>query len=278
MKLPTYINQISILIIILAFSTCYQPKKGCLDINAKNFDVAADESCCDAVSCCCEYPDLKLNVNFPLFPDTNLVFKMGQPYALDEVHFFSVDSIAFFLSDIYLVNQAGDRFAVTDSLLVLHENDTSFIKNNLTLIQRNQFEYNLGKFPYVDEFVGMECQIGLIDEANFIRQDTLPTTHPLNNQSDHMYIDLEHGFHFFKTVFHRDTLPSSSAISIFHDELIKLSFSFPKPLNFRRGEDVSVNFNIYLLHLFENVDFGTDSDALIREKIKQNLPNLIVVD
>ncbi len=273
------IKRINIVLIIVAFFTsCYQPKEGCLDINAKNFDVAADESCCDEESCCCEYPDLKLNVNFPLFRDTNLVFDMSTPYSLDNKHYFSVDSIAFFLSDIYLINEKGERFSVSDSVLVLHANDTSFIKDDIALIRRNQFEYSIGKFQYIEQFVGMECKLGLLDEANFIHQDTLSTSHPLANKSEKMYQGLEKGFNFFRMVFHRDTLLTSPSLIVINDNMMDLSFSFKNPLNFDRGDDVFVNISIYLLNLFETVDFGIDSDALIGEKIKQNLEKSIVTD
>ena len=279
MKLPTSINQkIIVLIIVLAFSSCYQPKEGCLDINAKNFDVAADDSCCDEESCCCEYPDLKFNVNFPLNRDTNLVFNMGEPYSLDGNHYFSVDSIAIFLSDIYLINEKGERFSTSDSVLVLHANDTSFIKDDIALIRRNQFEYSIGKFQYVEQFVGMECKLGLLDEANYIHQDSLSTSHPLANKSEKMYNGIEQGFNFSRMVFHRDTLPSSPSHIVINTNVIDLSYSFKEPLNFDRGDDVFVKISIYLLNLFENVDFGTDSDALIGEKIKQNLEKSIVTD
>ncbi|HMV23421.1 MAG TPA: hypothetical protein PKA71_03780, partial [Saprospiraceae bacterium] len=40
--------------VVLFFTACYQPKEGCLDINATNFDATADEECC------CQYPVLQL--------------------------------------------------------------------------------------------------------------------------------------------------------------------------------------------------------------------------
>lgn len=99
------------LALVLFLTSCYEPRKGCLDYLASNYDASADEACAD----CCTYPVLKLLLKHK-WENSNFILK-------DTFVNSSGDSVIvlqqkFFMAGIGLKNEKG--------LLLPFLNKTSF--------------------------------------------------------------------------------------------------------------------------------------------------------
>src|SRR5690349_2250009 len=90
--------------LVLCQQACFEPKYGCLDIAATNFNPAADKDCC------CRYPKLLLDVNQVY--DT-LVFRQDSLYPGTGGHLFRIRNVAFYLSDFQLIKD-GVTFETED--------------------------------------------------------------------------------------------------------------------------------------------------------------------
>ncbi len=56
-----------VIALVFFLAGCYEPKEGCLDPQAVNYDVTADEACAD----CCTWPSLRLSVKHAMLRRTS---------------------------------------------------------------------------------------------------------------------------------------------------------------------------------------------------------------
>ena len=81
--------------LLLLLPSCYEDRIGCLDGDATNFDLLADQSCPD----CCEYPDLSVDVDHFYGLET---FSLDSVYVDGAGNSFQVTRLRYYLSDLRL--------------------------------------------------------------------------------------------------------------------------------------------------------------------------------
>lgn len=191
------------LMLATVFTACFEPKEGCLDISATNFDAGADKDCC------CEYPKLVLTVNQVY--DT-LLFRSDELYPDASGHLFRIKSVAFYLSDFQLF-QNGELFRVSDTLTLntFLGSDTSsqlFI-NDFQLVRRTPVEYPVGTFQQDGNFEEVSFRFGLSEDAQKVIPSKAPTGHPLAAQADSLWRGQSNGFVFLQAVVVRDSMSAT---------------------------------------------------------------------
>ena len=253
---------------LLSIIACKEKTDGCLDVEATNFDVSADEPCPDD---CCEYPMLSLEIAHRI--DT-LIFAYGTAYDLGE-QTGRILKIKFYLSDVRLTNDA-------ETLEVLERIDlTPFIgdvinrKDDFALISRDNaaFTYTLGETRQQGTFDTLRFSVGVDEQVNLTDPTTLTEGHPLGIQSDSLWSP-ERAYIFNKIIMVPDTMAPMDTIeyNITGDpNLVEISIPYEKTV--RLGVDVTIPLKIDYQKWFTGIDFVADSPELVMEKIVTNLAN-----
>ena len=195
---------ILVFISVCLFS-CFEPKEGCLDIEAVNYNAAADKDCC------CEYPKVILTVNQSY--DT-LPFISDSLYPDLNGRFFRIKSVAFYLSDFQFI-QNGQIYTVSDTatLFTFQGNDTvpKVFTNDFQLIRRTQIDYSVGSFRQDGVFEDVRFRLGLSPDAQTVIPAKSPANHPLSLQPDSLWRGKTQGFVFLQAVIVRDSMIATPA-------------------------------------------------------------------
>lgn len=268
LKLPLYLGLLS-----LCFSACFEPREGCLDIAATNFDATADHDCC------CTYPKLVLGVDQVY--DT-LLFRNDSLYPDGNGHWFRIKSVAFYLSDFQLI-QGGETFTVSDTLRLKTWNGTDTIgrlfTNDFQLVRRTPIEYPVGTFRQDGNFESLSFRFGLSDEAQQVLPSKAPANHPLSAQPDQLWRGSNAGFVFLEAVVVRDSFASTPP-----DTLRFLESDLGQPRigavgNFVHptGYDFPLVLGVDYKKMFEGVNWSVHDTSAWMTRIILNLPNTFTV-
>ncbi len=281
---------INIILILLFCNACAEKEEGCLDINATNYDVTADEDCCapDLPECCCTYPTLTLTMQHKLGKDSlnnNADFALNriQTVEPDSSHFFIVNDIRFYLSNLQLINSNGEHVGVTDSLAIEVLNDennleSAIVEDNFSLIKRTQADYIIGNYAGTNTYDSIRFNIGIQKPTNHIFLESLPEEHILNGtEDDLLYIDIEQGFIFNKIILKKDTTAETIDTELNINNLTTITLPLINTLEVNRGANVAINLRINYLEWFKGINFAVDSDDSIKDQVFLNTVNVFEV-
>jgi hypothetical protein len=266
-------------LLILFFSSCQPPSKGCLDVKATNFDVTATVSCVDN---CCTYPNLTLQTNYIIdevsklkikFDDTTNVkyrFKLG----LDSIRIIGSQ---FYLSDFQLITLDNKIIKTIDSTLLYRQKDTIRTLSNYALVGRNNgFDFKIGSFNQSGKFSKLQFTIGLNAEANKTDPSKMPSSHPLGTQRDSMYLKKDITYIFNKLTIEKWRNQSKK-------DTLRFFITSPqnvvitKDMFFKEGFDVTIPLTINYAKLIEGVNFSANENT-IKEKIVTNYDKVFSIN
>ncbi len=244
---------------ICLFSACYEPQEGCLDPEATNLDLMADNACC----CCCTYPNLLLSMQHT-FQDT-FIFRYNDTFNVNgtEVIFYQMQ---FYVSEIKLISGSAE-FQVRNDIEVYTSSGSTFsVTDDFLLASRNTNTYAVGGFREPGSYEGLAFLVGVNDVLDDIILDSLPSDHPLGVQDDSMYVN-DNYLSIRMAYKPLNVGLDSTVLEIFETAAINLSTS--TPLTVTSGFDKTINLQIAYDKWFDGVDFSSgDLDA-----IKQNIVN-----
>lgn len=256
-------------LVLLAFSACYDPREGCLDIEATNFDAAADNNCC------CTYPALRLTL-LPRF-DT-LVWKPDTAYEYAPGRWFRLHQAVFYLSDFQLV-QGGTHFSVSDTLglsVFGAAGDTlrEVFTNDFELIRRTTENYTVGTFRPAGAFESVRFRVGLPDAAQRVIPALTPEGHPLRPQNEGLWLGADTGFVALKLVFSRDTFSSTvpDTLVFSRPDFTGVVVQTNGVFQHESGFDFSLKLTADYRALFQGVDLTAVDIPAWKTRIVANLP------
>jgi hypothetical protein len=261
------------LLFALCLTACFEPKEGCLDIAATNFDAAADKDCC------CAYPKLVLTVN-QVF-DT-LLFRNDSLYEASNGHLFRIKSVAFYLSDFQLF-QNGVVHSVSDTLR-LHTflgPDTSTLRftNDFQLVRRTPVNYVVGTFRQDANFEQVSIRLGLSKEAQKVIPSKTTVDHPLSPQPDSLWRGQTNGFVFLQAVVVRDSMGATQPDTLrflqsdLGQRFIEASGLYVHPT----GYDFHLVLKADYKQLFEGVNWSIHDILAWKVAIVSNMTNAFSV-
>ncbi|MFN0033841.1 MAG: hypothetical protein ACKVUS_02165 [Saprospiraceae bacterium] len=264
LKLATFL-----LLLATLFAACFEPKEGCLDIAATNFEAGADKDCC------CEYPKLVLMVSQVY--DT-LLFRNDSLYPDAGGHLFRIKSVAFYLSEFQLF-QGGNAFKVSDTLTLqtFVGNDTSsqLFTNDFLLVRRTPIDYAVGTFPQDGIFEEVNFRLGLSNDAQKIVPSKAPTGHPLSAQPDSLWRGQAEGFVFLQVVVVRDSMAATLPDTLRFTEadlgqpLMGATGQFLHPT----GYDFPLLLTVDYKEMFKAVNWSQHDIQAWKAQIVANLPS-----
>jgi hypothetical protein len=248
--------------LFVAITSCEEPKKGCTDIRATNFDVTAAKE--DNINCV--FPKLTLQVAYTV-GDSSLLFSSTYKNALNQS--FKIVNASTYISDCQLFTSDNKIFKTTDSMALYRLTDTIRVLNSFAMIGRNNgFQFTIGTFEAVGKtFTKLRFNIGLIPDVNKTDATKMPSGHPLSIRPDSMYNRATKSYVFNKLVVASGTnFKDTSTIEVSNLTPIELTKNLPTI----EGQDVVINLIVNYLPLFKDIDF-TKSKDLIQQKFVANI-------
>lgn len=251
-----------VLIIFTSFS-CFEKEAGCLDAEAVNFDVTADDDCC------CEYPKLVLKMSH-VYDDQTLI--LGSDLVNDINSPFEIISFQYYLSGFSYVDESNNTFSTTDriSLPQISSDDNVTTTDDFVLISRSFIRDSIGFFTDFGDYEKLEFEIGVKEIAQNTDPDGVDADHPLATQADSMWFENE-GYVATKITLKPDTIDMTDTftITIFDNQL----FSLDGELELSRATHIDMELQTNYALWFRGIDFQNDNLETIKIKISANLAN-----
>lgn len=258
-----------LLLLALFAAACAEKREGCLDIEATNFDAAADKNCC------CTYPNLLIKVA-PQFG--SVVWKPDTAYEYTPGKWFRLRQIAYYLSDFELVRQ-GTVYPVADTLsfaVWAAAGDTGMqtLTNDFLLVRRSSDSYKAGTFRTSGAFGSVRFRVGLPDAAQAVIPALAPSGHPLQLQSENLWRGRDTGYVALKIILTRDTLSGTVPDTLWFGRPDFSSAVIQQDSLFRHesGYDFQFYLNADYRALFQGVDLSGGDISTWKTRIWANLP------
>ncbi len=263
------------------WSSCYQPREGCLDPRAVDYDFAADEPCSD----CCTWPSLRLQLKHryqpPAQPDTLLILKYREPLQVfpDTAHPFYMERFRFWISHLRLLAPNGTEHSVLDTLLVqLPDGTFAAIEDNFAVADRDVFSaQTLGSHRTTGYVAGVKLRIGLDSLERALDPLSLEPEHPLRTWADSVLFDPEQGYLSGRALLLPDTT-SADTLDVQWVQPLELTLWLSEPAFVPNGSSIEVVLVINYTRLFEGIDFAATTAEALRFHIVANLPSAVFVE
>ncbi|HMG15715.1 MAG TPA: MbnP family protein [Saprospiraceae bacterium] len=263
-------NNIKILIslglVFLLISSCYEKKEGCLDIYATNFDAQADKSCC------CQYPKLALSFNHVLGAN---IYNETDTVTNDLGQAFKITSFTYYLSGFVLKDKDGNSFTTSDTFHIPTVSSEIIVKNDIAIVRPGAVSLILGSFSQKDDITDIQFQFGPPAEVEEALIDLIPSSRSLSRQPDTMYTPFK-GYASIKIKYTTDITSDALEKTIYIYDKIPLDFNnIVYPLKIASNSCITI-LNDYK-YWFHNVDVKLDDEALVKVKIIDNIKHSILI-
>lgn len=246
-----------LVVLSLILASCYERVEGCLDSNADNYDVYADDDCC------CTYPTLQVNL-IKQVDDVTYVSTDTYTNALGQEYQISAQS--FYISDLTLGYADGSTSEVTDTLIrdIPADSDNEvIIEDNFGLVRQTSVAYQAGSIETSGDITAVSFRVGLTDEINMLVPSQMTTTHPLGtaNESDHFvegngYIYVRWEILVIEPA-GIGTIEISSSTNLF-----PVIVELPASIEVRPGTDTQLPLVVDYGDWLEGIDFAADIDVI----------------
>ncbi|GEM_PF-4966639 len=260
---------------------CYQPREGCLDPLATNYDVAADEPCLE----CCTWPELSVQVLHryapPAQPDALLPLKYEQPLQVwpDTMHPFMLKRFRFWMSHVQLLGIGGELFGVLERLPVaLPDGQLVELEDNYAVADRDIFSsFIVGTIQADGYLKGIRLQVGLDSLERALLPESLPEGHVLRTYADSILFDVQAGYLSGRAWVYPDTT-TTDWLDVAWVQPVGVTLWLDQPVFLPKGSGVKVILVINYTQLFEGIDFAATDPDQLRFNIVSALSNAISID
>ncbi len=254
----------------LIITACEQPKSGCTDLRATNFDVTAGKTDNNT----CVFPKLIFQVAYTVGDNDTIGLKNDSIYYTPNVpkQAFKIIQAATYLSDFQLITTDGKTYTTSDSVSLFRLTDTIRALNSFALIGRNNgFQFTVGTFQDVGKtFAKCRFNVGFSPEINKTDATKMPFGNPLSIRPDSMYNRATKSYIFNKIVVATGT-NFKDTLNIETNTLSNIELT--KSLPTKEGFDALIVLKINYLPLFLGVNFS-DAQNILQQKIVGNTPKM----
>ncbi len=250
----------------IILSGCFEKKEGCLDVVAANFDAGADKNCC------CIYPKLTLDVKH-IYDSTNL--SLTDVYTNNLGQDFKVLSIAFYISDVQLRSN-GEWTPVSNVIEIRdHTGGIHVRPDDVTIINRQTFKFNVGEFLTPGSFDRLRFSIGLKAPEVNTDPESVQDDHPLSSTSSDQLWDPIDGYLSYRIslidTLQQDTLHWKTPATTMAFVDLEIDLKIDKQI----GEDLVIPLEIDYRKWLQSIDIRSDSSEEINLKMRSGMESSI---
>lgn len=271
----------AVILLLLSALGCYQPKQGCQDLRAIDYDVTVDEPCTTGV--CCTYPSLTVTLlhraDIPGVLKEGFVFRYDSlyPSPFDTSHLFSFQRCRFIIRDLRLVADNGNEVPASDSIELQTATGVLFTERNSFLkVERDIFQpAKAGTYLGAGRFTHLRFRFGLSPNLQQADPAILPKGHALKD--DTLLYRGGEGFAALRLQLKRDSLSGTVPLDIWSVLEREIELPLPEVFVLDYGFNLRMSLEVNYLAFFEGVDLASDSEAEIVEKIEANISKAFAV-
>lgn len=271
-------------LLLLAMSSCYEERAGCLDPLATNYNFEADIACPDG---CCTYPELRLRFEHRwVEPDSAYVLRLDSTFRDARGQAFRLSRIRFYWSDIAFLRPGGRELPLLDSVqlpLVSETGDTisRYVRRNFVLVQAgaSSSTATVGPFRPEGQVSGFRSAFGISGIANRTAVNALPSSlgsgFVLRQQAGRMNFGPDTGYVAIKIELFRDTIASDTipvVLNIFDLPAGNaLAYDFGGAFSLIEATNTLVTFRIDYRQWFSQADVRA-APAVLSRQIAEQIP------
>ena len=248
---------------------CYEKQEGCLDINAANFDVAADIPCSE----CCVYPQLSVKLEHKaVLPDTILPFRYDSLFSVAAYPAvkFRFHRLRYYLSNIRLV-RSGASGGVADSItlyLPQSPGDTVPVRvvNDFMVADRDFLQAKkLGTWKGEGTFDRLEFTLGVDDAIRYTDPAKTPAGHALQAPVDGYNWTESEGYisNFMR---YSTEAQAQDTIDVAITTPVPVSLTLDPPLEIIPGYNITLTLYVNYLAWLEGLDLSTATPSAIEQQ------------
>ncbi|NNF34664.1 MAG: hypothetical protein HKN68_11170 [Saprospiraceae bacterium] len=264
MKRSRAIELLFFTLLLSLITSCYESVDGCLDPEATNYDVNADNDCDD----CCILPSFNILMSYLVdgesYIDGNSFRVSQQGLMIEDFHFF--------ISDISLIDPDGNEVDYEDEFLIYDQSQSGEnITEDFKYFASNQFRGTLENIRYSGFINEIRFNIGLTERINSYDKDSLEVNTELSKAPDSVYVSIQEGYEFYSFQI-RDTIENSIEI--------RETDAYPLPeinvilddVEIRRGFNDELNLFIDFGLLFDGINLREMNESEVLMTIIDNFP------
>ncbi len=276
--------KLTLFLIPVLLTGCYEDKEGCLDIRATNFDPSADIYCTDQpIEDCCNYPNLQLQIQHRVVVNDTTAYRLGYN---DSIYYdvadqpFRIRNIQYYLSNFELLRSDGTVLRI-DETLEIDLNPTgdpelvTFIPDWLLVNAGISPTFSVGDFRETGQFDKLRFNVGLYEDLNRLNARDFPAGNPLAVQTDTMYNFQDGRYYYSKTTLFQDTVATDTIPRVvttdLNDGTIPVEIDLPSDFNHLEGFNLLLTLRVDYLVWFANVDVRNDTEEEIAAKFVQQI-------
>jgi hypothetical protein len=264
---------LSAFLILLLSSACYEDNIACLDADATNFDILADEACPD----CCVYPTFSLDVD-RIWGDTTLL--IDNTYQDGAGNDFRLIRFRVYLSELGLV-AGGTELPTPENEVevgVISGADTVLtnVNANLALVSATSATTStVGRLRVGTEpLTQLLGTFGLGDAFTAVYPPSAPAASPLSTQVG--LLNFNDGAGYLTASAEYVLTASDDTVRIDTRGLQSLSLDFPGPLEPLRGVNLTLELEADYQRIFGTIDL-TEPEATVAEGISARVRDWLQV-
>lgn len=234
--------------------------------SARNFNPEADKDCC------CQYFQLQLELEHSSDTAGNSL-NLNSPYLDDFGTAYIPTDLQLLISRPRLVDNLGQEHGIQDSAIyTLWDNSRMALWNGPAVLNPNNRTVQLGRFDRAGRYERLRFELGLPTAWEQVNNSLLPSGHPLRNAA--LYSDSLRRYYSHSLSLILPNIQDTFTLILQENNLIDL----PIDLLVEDGRNASIGLRIGYLDLFSGVDFARDDRASIRQKIRDNTPNIFRIN
>ncbi|MTB53951.1 MbnP family protein [Lewinella sp. W8] len=257
----------------LLLTSCYEDRIGCLDGDATNFDLRADQPCPD----CCEYPELAVDVDHFFGAES---FNFDSTYLDGAGNAFRVTRLRYYLSDLRLgtLSTTLDEPENLTELSLIDGADTvtAVVNADVALITASSGSARtLGRLRVGTEaLTQVQCMIGVSDDLNQVFPPSASSSSPLSTQPGLLNFLDGQGYVQGRLEYILVNTSDTLSVSWFGNQTVTLPFGGElAPL---RGFDLTLEMAADYAELLGRVNLSADS-ATVATALSARMPDLLTV-
>lgn len=267
LKLKNQIILSTCLFLCLLFTSCYEEQTGCQDIQAFNYDAAADDVCPPPdkgeIDDCCNYNQLNVQLSFVF---DSLAFSLNSTYPLESEDSINVRDAYILLSNFEIDGESNTGYQVM-SFADFDGDGSASNLNDIIKADFRSLDEDLGDLMLKDDIKQVRFKQGLLSSIN----DSLlnySDNDGLEEIVDSAYVDEMNRLAFFRIEFWKINIDTTEYVFSFFEESLMADKTISLDTSIHYNNHVELKLEADLAKLFS----GVDANFLnIEDKLKENL-------
>ena len=261
MRYHTIIFKALLIIFVMnGLSACYSPTEGCLDPESTNYDIDGDDQCDD----CCIYPTIKVSV---FHQNADTTFELGDTLVNNLGQEYSIIKYVYLLSDFVITDTEGKHHEVIDTVQILTEDDSEWVKDDVVRVSRSTFSYEFGTIVFDGTADQVSFQVGLSAALDQNRFATAIERHPLTSDPDSLYNELTNEFTYVRMQVAQGVDLMDTVIYDVKGLSNVQQISFPIDFESQRGKNKTMIIEARYNEWLQDADFESMTAEMIESQI-----------